>query len=340
MEAKRTKMSKQFSYKLVWLNVIASFIIVIGHCNTSFSAHLAWKGKEIADYLSFLGIPVMGYFFFVSAYLFFRNYELKDTLRKWKSRLRTLIIPYILWNMIMIVSETLRESFSFSGESVLYAFLLPPYGPIDGPLWYIVKLFVFFLFAPLIYLVMKQKIYAIIVIVSSFCVNCMIVQNYYSIFYWLPVILLGSYIAINCPEILEETKARKRRNWIYSIGGCLIFLIITAMVKYMRFLFDAGYLFRMLAPLLIFEFCKWIEVKKPPKYIKNLPFSMYCSHVPVLYWTATIIKKMSIVDYGNSREVFMVNIVNYFIVIGIILALKFLLERFCSSLFTLLTGNR
>lgn len=52
-------------------------------------------------------------FFIVSAYLFFRNFEMNMYLGKLKNKFNTLFIPYIMWSTVglmykMIISEKFR----------------------------------------------------------------------------------------------------------------------------------------------------------------------------------------------------------------------------------------
>ena len=53
-------------------------------------------------------VPV---FFMISGYLFFRNYTPADFLKKLRTRLRSLLVPYLLWNAIFAAAWYLAIKF-------------------------------------------------------------------------------------------------------------------------------------------------------------------------------------------------------------------------------------
>lgn len=134
-------------------------------------------------------------FFFISGYLFFFKLEELDKstyIDKMKRRVNTLLIPYILWNLIAVLNllfYTIRtQGFSFSeiinfnwldafigmtpahkadGTSVLgFALRQNKMFPADGPLWYIRDLMLWNLFIPVFYFLIKKTKYIFLSIMS------------------------------------------------------------------------------------------------------------------------------------------------------------------------------
>ena len=68
--------------------------------------HTVWNYKESAllnvgqNFLFYLMETCVPFFFMISGYLFFRTYEQAKAKEKIVSRARTLLIPYLIWNII------------------------------------------------------------------------------------------------------------------------------------------------------------------------------------------------------------------------------------------------
>lgn len=116
-------------------------------------------------------------FFFISGFLFFYNssFSYSTYLSKLKKRVRTVLIPYLFWNALVIVFFFLAQSFftsllsgenklvaDYSIEDWLEAFWARPY-PVDHPncrpiafqFWFIRDLMVVMAFSPAIYVLVK-----------------------------------------------------------------------------------------------------------------------------------------------------------------------------------------
>lgn len=122
----------------------------------------------ISHHICSIAVPC---FFFFSGFLFFHNIPdnigdiiwVKD---KWKRRSRTLLIPYLFWNLLNVAAILLVTAF-FHGLSIpatsnqmpavekgpLFWFLT---GPINFPLWYLRDLIVLSLLAPVLYYPFKK----------------------------------------------------------------------------------------------------------------------------------------------------------------------------------------
>ena len=92
-----------FRNKITYANFIWAVLVMFLH------------SRNVEKYMSVAGtfVPGMEYFisltlgnlavpsfFLVSAYLFFRNYSKSRILEKWKSRFYSLVIPFLIWNLL------------------------------------------------------------------------------------------------------------------------------------------------------------------------------------------------------------------------------------------------
>lgn len=94
-----------FRNKIHWLSFLFSILVIWVH---SFNGELfLGAGESAARVMELEGrlgnglgqIAVPG-FFIVSAYLFYRNFSMDKLYNKWKSRLKTVAVPYLLWNFL------------------------------------------------------------------------------------------------------------------------------------------------------------------------------------------------------------------------------------------------
>lgn len=112
--------------------------------------------------LTHVAVPL---FYVISAALFYRDYTLASTLKKWKSRFFSLCIPYLVWNSIWLLLALLgyytplglflgNIRTAFSWEAVLRGIFLHGF---FVPFWFILQLIVFTALCPVIYLFLKNK---------------------------------------------------------------------------------------------------------------------------------------------------------------------------------------
>lgn len=130
-----------------------------------------------------LTLSATSMFFLISGYLFFNNVELDNEgnggviLNKLKKRVKSLVIPYFLWNGLAVLIVSLFSLYSHSSidyngiKDVVSQFwcsrswntdtknilgqVTPMYAPIDIPLWYLRDLIVVTICSPLILLLIK-----------------------------------------------------------------------------------------------------------------------------------------------------------------------------------------
>jgi hypothetical protein len=167
---------------------------------------------------------VVSSFFMLSAMLFFRRFQWNQLLGKWKRRVQTLLVPYLLWNTIYFcmfallpriplfagLINTPPAPLTFSG--VLSAVFLHEYA---GFLWFIKVLILLTLLAPVFYVLFSKKYIAEI----SLGVLLYLVQRWPSPF---PAVLslhwrfflfyaIGAYISLRAPDVARITAPKPLR---------------------------------------------------------------------------------------------------------------------------------
>lgn len=140
---------------------------------------------------------VVPLFFFISGFLYFNRIKVhggqfnKSTyLKKTRKRIKSLLIPYLLWNLIVLVFYSCVQLLSHNspemqkaGYKLISDYTLIDFAkvfwaidstgmPIDGPLWFIRDLFVTSLFTPIIYLFLKYtKIFGVFLLFVGFAIG-------------------------------------------------------------------------------------------------------------------------------------------------------------------------
>lgn len=153
--------------------------VVIANVNLLETVHAPVYGfvsTLFSEIFARIAVPL---FYFVSGFLFFykmRSFTGHVYMRKLKKRLRTLLIPYVFWNLAVIAFYFFSQSFmpglmsgntklvsEFSLSDWLYCFWdrskISPGNdtfPICYQLWFIRDLMVVVLFSPLIYMAVRK----------------------------------------------------------------------------------------------------------------------------------------------------------------------------------------
>lgn len=122
-----------------------------------------------------IGQDAVAPFFLITGFLFFRNFKIDDYLKKLKTRLHTLIIPYLIWNCIgallwfSLIQTTghryVSDNYFFDSKLEIIVNILACSYTI---LWYVGVIIIYALAAPLFYLLSLNKRIAVISVILFF----------------------------------------------------------------------------------------------------------------------------------------------------------------------------
>lgn len=151
---------------------IVSFVLVImmlyvhGIYNESELFRMSYIVKSIISRLSYRVINPT--YFSISGFLFFYGINaMADCFPKMKKRIHTVLIPFILWNLIVVLENLIFYQIPFSSEffnfnlldkyndisAVIYNLLICPAG---FHLWFLRDLIEYIVISPIIYLLIKK----------------------------------------------------------------------------------------------------------------------------------------------------------------------------------------
>ena len=158
----------------------------------------------------------MPMFFFISGYLFFVNVEKWDWQtyqQKIKRRIKTLLIPYIIWNLLMAVK---LRTFS---PSIFWE-------PANMPLWFLRDLIVVSLLTPIIYIgVRKLGWWFLMLLLPVYATGIWAIQpgpTPYAVCFFI----FGAFMGIRKMNIIE-TFAKRETLWYLLSAALGLSMVLT-----------------------------------------------------------------------------------------------------------------
>lgn len=296
-------------------------------------------------------------FFVISGYLFFKknteSYNWNDYKTKIKTRLHSLFIPYVIWN-ILILTFTLLVQIVRGGVSEEYDILnysISDYFRVfwdikDGmpfcyQLWFIRDLIIMTLISPLIYLLLKNRGIATFVLFFSALWWFVDLDNvrWYLNSQSMIFFCLGSFIAIHKFDIVEKLQSIKKISYIAALVS----------VTFVMISFNSGYFYELNRTLrqLIYHLCiltllvsftniyldnivtkQW----RANKFLLNSTFFIYGYHAIMLGYMYGLINM--VIDIKS--DLFFVLL--YFLAPATVIAFGLLIFSFMRKAFPKITG--
>lgn len=321
----------------------------------------------ISHVIARIAVPM---FFCFSGFLFFKDigliaFDKNIYINKLKRRVKTLLVPYLLWNTLQIlltVSMILKGCFlgaksfadilnyfgdkgylemfwncnTWPGEVNAFGELLQNTGPILLPFWYIRDLIVMCLLAPVVYFFCKIKYSWLLLFVAyvlSVKINIFGVQMLGVFFY-----SAGAYVAIHGVDIINL--CRKLSAVFIPLSIFLTFsgiLYVEQKSPWQIVLFNMYLLIAIIAVLAITE--KIVDGRTLNKSLPQMSFFVYASHpLLILYLSELLLSRL--LPWGLP----IIKTVNYLLaplLATIVCCLIYIImKRYFHSALNLLTGGR
>lgn len=322
---------------------------------------LFWFSEIINAFFRGQSVPV---YFFISGYLFFLggNFSLGKYFNKVRNRIKSLLIPYVIWNSIAIIMLLILLSSSFTsmmryGDYIDFSVsnLLSCYwiydgnlagvnipsstAPLNMPLWYVRDLMLLIVISPAIRWFLKNTGVVFLMIACGLWIYTSVEtpQIYYP---WEGMFFFssGAYFSINGREISTVVG----RNLIPYSLFYFVFSIALTIGGY----YDVDNIFYIKFPNIILGllfFVSFFErishgnlINRMRKYF-GCAFFIYLSHGLI---NSKFIKMMIFaVKPDNDTECIFVLLFSYFSNILLLYAIYKLLERFYPRVLNLITGR-
>lgn len=341
------------SNAITWLRFPLIFLIIMLHCYSvqRLEGEHELYFKVIYPFALWLGETGVPGFFFISGYLFFLSK--KNYTDKLRSRFHTLFIPYILWNILLLIIYILAYAAghpqdingrNLADYSIIdYLRLFWDRGSFDDgnfvpllcPLWYIRNLLIMAILSPVVYYIIKYVREAFLLLIVAWWImtynNAFIPQT-------ILFFCLGAYFSIlniNPHETIIKHKLCFLALFVLFAAGDIISHVsisIPINLQIHRF----ALIFNLPALLLLADYC--VQRGYTNKRLTNSAFIVFCVHYPIV----VILRKFCISQFSDASD--FAHILLYFLCVilstSISLGFYLLLDRYMPNVKRILSGNR
>lgn len=345
--------SNQISLAITWLRFPLIFLVIMLHAYSvvQIPGEHATYFKVVYPFALWLGETGVPGFFLISGFLFFRSH--KTYFEKIKARCHSLLIPYLLWNALLLAAYIGASVFGFpqdiNGKSMEdyvwtdYLRLFWDRGSYDSgnfvpllcPLWYIRNLMIMSIISPLLYYIIRYVREVFLIIVAIWWIttphNAFIPQT-------LLFFSLGAYFSIHEIDPLETIYNRKRLVLtffiLFAIGDILSHVHIGTPINLQ--IHRLSLIFNIPALLLLGDW--YVRHGYTSKWLPNAAFIVFCIHYPIVVG----LRKICATQYSDASD--LVHILLYFVCVVISTALSLsiyqVLNRYFPNIKNILSGNR
>lgn len=344
-----------FSKKVTFLNVILTFSIVLLHAKTPERWGLALDRSYPFIYWTHamcgIGVPT---FFFISGLLFYRQCHFSDIERKLRSRVRSLLVPYFVWNALFVgiffvlsripaIHERMNMGEVFTSPyEVTYAIVNARY----TVLWFVKDLLFFCAVSAAIFLLLKAKAVSFAALVISFVLVLIEDYGYEHPVTWFPVYFMGCIVG----KFYSFTAAGEYMSIAHSLKSTMqriLFILLLVVVFFLLYVAQgcvmhekAKFFFCLCSPIILWwlvDLLAWryIGLKFKVKKWMSYTFFIFCTHQFIL----NVLQKFVVLQYPPSELVLNVTfLVTPFMAVLIAIGIARILSRY--KFYALLSGGR
>ena len=333
------------SEKIPVINFLMMCEVILYHCESPDNAlalnaaDMRWNDIITAIVTGPAAALCMCWFFAITGFLLFRNLTFRNLGEKIKSRVLSLFVPYVLWQIIYIVKSLLQGNFWTFNEIFAQVFLLRIWPPL-GAFWYIYTVFLLALLSPIFLLLFRNEkigwfssvllIVLLYVFWSSIYIGNGKMHYTGNIKTFFPSYVIGAFFGHICGNSEDHDKLK------YAVGFLLVGVLLDGM--------GIGDLLSKIAvsvlPVFILFLLPVPEWSKSRK-LYRLNFLIYATHQSIISLSINRIRRLIL---AVVALVSVANILGRFLCILLIIAVNagihFVMSRLTPKTLKLLTGGR
>lgn len=343
----------RFSEAITWLRFPLIFLIILLHCYSvvRLEGYHDTYFKVLYPFSLWLGETGVPGFFFISGFLFFQSKKTYG--QKLETRLHTLLIPYLIWNFLLLAiyvsAFVIGYPQDINGRNISdftiidYIRLFWDRGSFDNgnfvpllcPLWYIRNLLIMSIFSPLLYYLIRYAREAFLIVVAVWWL-----MSYHNAFIPQTILFfsLGAYFPIFDINPLQ-TVIKKRQPFIFLFLIFAISDIVSHTAYYTPInlqIHRLSLIFNIPTLLILADWCAQHGYNN--KLLPNVAFIVFCVHYPIV----VTLRKICIAQFADAPDImqillyFMCVIISTLMSIGIYL----LMDKHLPNIKRILSGNR
>ena len=341
------------SSAITWLRFPLIFLIILLHCYSVQKLEGSHETyfKVLYPFYNWMGETGVPGFFFISGYLFYlskKNYS-----QKIKTRVNTLLIPYLLWNTLLVLLYIIAYAAGYPQE--IYGRSISDYNFIDYlrlywdrgsfdngnfvpllcPLWYIRNLLIMSLLSPLLYYIIKYARELFLMTIAIWWLF-----TYHNAFIPQTVLFfsLGAYFSIHDINPLKLASNHKTlflsAFTLFAFADLASHLFSGTPINLQ--LHRLALIFNIPAILLLADYC--CRRGYTNKQLSNAAFIVFCVHYPIV----VAIRKVSIAKFADASD--FIHILLYFacVIMTTLISLGIyqILDKHFPKAKNILSGNR
>lgn len=205
-------------------------------------------------------------FFVMSGYLLFYKYDIRRYLDTLNKKVRTLLIPFVLWNLLGFAYHKCLSLLSIvtgvaeanpellSARNILYGVWKSAYDP---PVWFIKTLFELILISPLVWGIankLKQKTVVLVIFIALSVIG--FTPGYTSILFWIPLYLLAATIACCKNDMISHFSMTRSYLCVVLYCSFIAYLLLNNVDEKA----SAYTLYRLISPILIWNIREYQKI--------------------------------------------------------------------------------
>ena len=351
MEQKQNKV--RLSEAITWLRFPLIFFIILLHCYSTvrLPGDHGMYFKIIYPFSLWLGETGVPGFFFISGFLFFLSK--KKYQQKLETRFHTLLIPYLLWNALLlglyIIAFIAGYPQDINGRSIAdYTYIdyirafwdrgsydEGNFVPILCPFWYIRNLLIMSVLSPLFYYIIKKIRELFLLVVAVWWLltshNAFISQT-------ILFFCLGAYFSILEKNPLEVFYKHRKLFMVlcfaFAIADIVVHTLFVTPINLQ--IHRLALIFNIPALLIIADYC--CRHGFSSKLLPNAAFIVFSVHYPIV----VLMRKACAAKLGEASD--LIHIPLYFVCVlaatAISILIYILMDKFMPKVKNILSGNR
>lgn len=338
-------MNKELREKIPVISFLMMIEVLLYHCessgNTPATNALDQQLDIFIDSL-IAGTPsylCMCWFFAITGFLLFRNLSFKNLGKKMKTRVQTLLVPYLLWQIIYIIKSLLQGNSWTASEMFAQVFLLRIWPPL-GAFWYVYTVFLFALFlSPVLLLLFQNRklgwfsVFLLILLLYIFWDELYIGNGHLHYTGIIKSHFASYVIGAYCGSIYEEDNHRSILRSVtgFLLGAALMDGVISS------FLYNMTVSVLPMLILILLPVPEWSKNRQ----VYHCTFLIYATHQSIISVSLEPIRQML---YSLVPSAAISNLLGRFFCIMLIIVVNMgihaVMSRFTPRTLRVLTGGR
>lgn len=289
---------QEFRNKVTWFFFLMACFVVVRHAVNidvyGLNAGVLYGIERGTAAFTDLMVPT---FFVISGYLFFQNFTYDKLISKWKTRIFSLVIPYLIWNllahlyylmigMVPCIANTMNSPpVGFSFCNLLSDVILGG----RNVTWFIKYLILFVVLSPLLWLVLKRKILGPVLLSGLLFIGYWFHNDYVD---WLSVFLFGGWVG-SC----YRDAVRLRHSYTFNIGAAVALVVtVGAEIFCPEAIIGWYYILRIIQAILIWLSTDCLAIDGIISGLFRISFFIFVAHSMVL----ESIEKLFLIVLGKN----------------------------------------